>query len=300
MASVMSATRPWPGRAGDHGVQGGVHVVAVQDHLDGDPRVLEQRDHRTGLPVVHGTHRIEQVRARGGAGTDRGAHDVVGRVGVTDRRDRTRVDHGADRVERAGPFRSDGDHPDRAAGDAQDGRHLGRIGITEQPDVVGPAASLGQPRALEVDAGQLTGGDPVGQRAHVGEQPVRGRGDQRGDQRGGAVPPVERERGAHLAGVGAGERPPAAAVRVHVDESRHQGGVGAQVGDRSAVGRRTAARAADRRPVDGDPAGAQHRVAGHHCPCAQHRARRRRHGQNRSEPGQEATAPSTGAPPQVG
>ena len=196
----------------------------VGDHLHGHPRILQQGDHRTGLAVVHRPHGVEQVGADARAGVDGRPRLLVGGVGVADRGDRAGVHHLPDRGRTAGPLGGQGDHPDRPPARRQHPVELGRFRVAQRGQLVGAASTLRQPRPLQVDAGHHAAAHLLGQHPDLPQQLGRVGGDQRGDHRGGAVPPVQLDR--RLAGrhrrLGEGAAP--AAVHVHVDEPGHDGG----------------------------------------------------------------------------
>ena len=72
-----------------------------------------------------------------------------------------------------------------------------------------------------MDAVEQAGANVVGQCADLAQQVGRTGGDQRGDQRGGAVPAVQRHGGRRLGGCRGGEVRPSPAVQMGVDEARH-------------------------------------------------------------------------------
>ena len=98
---------------------------------------------------------------------------------------------------------------------------LGGVRVTHQRRLVRAAPLGGQPGAFEMDPGDQTGTDVVGQFRYLAQQLVGRRGDQRGDQRGGAVPAVEVDGGGGLGARRGGEVRPSPAVHMGVDEARH-------------------------------------------------------------------------------
>ena len=213
-----------PVRAGGRGGEGQHAVVQVHpvgDQLADHGGRVEQGHHRPRLAVVHRPHPVEQVGADAGAGGDRGAGLLVRGVGVADRRDHPLRGEQLDRLQRAVALRGEGDHPDRAPAQLdQLGQLVGRR-VAQVLRVLRAAAGGRQVRPLEVDARQHALVDQRGERLGGRAHQRKGRADQAGQQRGGAVREVEVGRRAGLVGVAGGEGVPATAVRVHVDEAGH-------------------------------------------------------------------------------
>ena len=204
-----------------------VQVNPVTEHLHRHPRVLDQRGHRSGLAVVHRTHRIEQVRPDPRPGLDRRDGLVVGGIGVPDGGDRPGIHDLGDGVQCAVQFGGDGDHPDRPTGGLENPRDFRGIRRSQGVRIMRPALVRGQPRALQVDAGQGAVGDQRGQGLDLSQQVTGVGGDQRSDHRGGAVAGVGRDARGHgvRVGVAVGEGAATTAVDVGVDESGDDRGV---------------------------------------------------------------------------
>ena len=187
---------------------------AVDDQLGGHPRVVEQRDHRAGVAVVDGRHRVEQVGGHRRAGLDRGLRAGQVGVGVPDRGDHPGVGDGPDRRQRAGPLRRDSDHADGAGarrpagGPARPGpgraAAVGSWAPQRRAESHGPsrwipaiAPSATSPPSIATPASSSTG-VAVTRLASVRRRAVR---------------PVERGGPAGGVRVGVGERAPAPAVQ---------------------------------------------------------------------------------------
>ena len=79
----------------------GMHVLAVEDQLQGHPLVLERGDHRSGCAVMDAGHGIEGVRQHARPRIERGMGLLGGGLGVPDRDDDAGVDELRDRLERS-------------------------------------------------------------------------------------------------------------------------------------------------------------------------------------------------------
>ena len=119
---------------------------------------------------------------------------------------RTGVDHLPDGVQAAGQLRGEGDHPHGACG--QQPGHRGPVGLAQQPGIVRAGVPRAEPRALQVDAGEHAVADQLGQRRHRTLQPLRGVGDQAGQQRRRAVARWKASAAAAASAPAANEAPP--------------------------------------------------------------------------------------------
>ena len=173
-----------------------------------------------GLAVVQRRHRVEQVRAGGRPGLERGPRLVVRRVRVADRDHHSGGDQLGDRDMAPGssgasvtirrwprPASTSRSTASRVGGRSSDGSCApARRGLSQGPSRWMPATSpvLGQRR----------------QRRAGGREPVHRVGDQARDHRGGAVGEVGAHDSGHRVRVAAVERRASAAVHVHVHEAR--------------------------------------------------------------------------------
>ena len=182
-------------------VVGQVH--AVGDELDGDV-AARGRTHqcRNGarLAVVPRVHAVEEVGAEVGAGRDR----------LLDLRVRgRRVAHGgmdagrrepADEVEAVVALGGERHLTEVAAAELDEALDLGERGVAQEGRVVGAAARLGEPRALEVDAVDDAVVGELGQHRDATLEVARAHRDEAREQtrrrrgRGGARRPRPRRR----------------------------------------------------------------------------------------------------------
>lgn len=238
-----------------------MHTVA--DHLHGDPRVLDEGGHRARLTVVDRAHGVEQVGPDPGAGIDSGEGLFVGRVGVADGGDDAGVDELTDRVHSAVELRGDGGHAYRMACGVEDAGDLAGIGVAQRRRVVRALLRRGEPRTLEVDAGDETVPDVPGQDVDLAEQLVGVSRDQRCHDRGRSVGGVHRDCSGGLLVGGDGESTATTTVDMHVDEAGHDGYVTeGEVAVCRGARRIALAESSDASVADLHPSGAQHLLAG--------------------------------------
>ena len=195
----------------------------VGDQLDGHPRILQQRDDRAGFAVMDRAHRVEQVRAHGRARLDRRPGLFVGGLGVARPR-RPRPRRRSARIAASAPSRSGARVTIRIAPPpaARTRSSSAGSGSRISGRLMGATAFGGDPRTFQMDARDHAGLHVLGQRRDLPQQLGGAGGDQRGDQRGGAVPAVQAPpRWPSRPASAVGEVRAAAAVHVHVDEPGH-------------------------------------------------------------------------------
>jgi hypothetical protein len=204
---------PPGGHPHDPGGERRVNVHGVEDELTRG-LAFEQGADDARLALMQRPHRIEQVGTDRGPGGEPGTCLVVRGVGVPDGCHRAAVDNLGYRLERSGQLRGDRDHAHGASSRVEQGGHRGSIGRAQQGRVVRAAAGRGKERAFEMDAGHKPRRDQRRERRNLLHQLGNRRGDQAGQARGGAVPPVEVDHRVRVVR----ESGPSASVHVHVDE----------------------------------------------------------------------------------
>ena len=168
-----------------------------------------------------GRHRVEQVRPHRRARRDRLPRLFVGRLGVADRGDHTRIDDSADRRQRSDALGRQGHHPNRPITHGKNAVELGRIRVAHQGRLVGTTSLGGQPGTFQMNPCDHAGANLVGQFPDLPYQLGRAGGDQRSNKRGGAVPKVQSHRGGRIGRGRGGKVRAAPAVHMGVDETWH-------------------------------------------------------------------------------
>ncbi|GAB3869722.1 hypothetical protein GCM10029964_002550 [Kibdelosporangium lantanae] len=156
----------------------------VRDQAEGEPFVHKGHSGYARFPVSQGTLGVEQVGHHHGTGISRRRGLHAGRVGVADRHEHAGGDEPLDRVDGAGQFRREGDHPQRWQ-QFEGGVHALGGRRDHQAGVVHTRPFGGQEWAFQVHA-KGSRARTVHSRHHAGQQPglVQLLGQVRGDECG--------------------------------------------------------------------------------------------------------------------
>jgi hypothetical protein len=127
-------------------------VVEVGDQSRGQAVVGECSTDHTGVAVAEGSLRVVEVGDEAGTGISSRADLLVARVGVPDGDPHAGGDEVFDRSERPVPFRREGEVKQRVPAGVEEGLEAVRVGVAQQPGVVGAAPALAEERPLHVDS----------------------------------------------------------------------------------------------------------------------------------------------------
>ena len=232
----------------------------VGDEAAGQPRIGQRLAGHAGLAVVHRPLAVEQVGDHARAGVHRRGHLRGRGVAVTHADQHACLGEPGDGGERAVELGSEGDHPEQARPRREQGVDRGRRRLGDPLGVVRALAAGGDERPLDVHAEQPGTARQAGpqreRRAQRGGQPVQGRGDDRGQERGRAGLGQAADDRGPPGRVGSVELLAEVPVDLEIHETRdEQAAAKLEVGR---AGRRPGADRGDAAARDADEAGFQH------------------------------------------